>query len=164
MKLILKKFVKLLIKIFHLDKKEDKINIYLDMDGVLSDFNAVPNAKYIFKTAPNFFYNLAAIQNNLEAVKELKRQFNFFIMTASPNVRCDHGKRRWIKRHLSCVKMSQVIITRLGESKAEHMITKTGILLDDYSKNVQDWINHGHVAYKVTEEHNVRFWLNIISQ
>ena len=58
--------------------------------------------------------------------------------------------------------MSRMIVTRLGESKAEHMITKRGILLDDYGKNVQDWINHGQISYKITEKYNIQFWIEKI--
>ena len=144
--------------------RNNKINIYLDMDGVLADFNSVPDAKYIFQDAPKFFFNLEPIKENLEAIKKLNNHpnFRFFIITASPNKRCDWDKRNWVKKYMPYMKMSHVIVTRLGESKAENMITKRGILLDDYGKNVQDWINHGQIAYKITEKYNIQFWIDKI--
>ena len=71
--------------------------IYCDMDGVVADFNAEPNAVARFREEKNFFYNLKPIMVNVKAVEILASNYKVCILSASPNARADKDKIKWLK-------------------------------------------------------------------
>ena len=133
----------------NMKRKLKKLNVYVDMDGVLADFNNEPNALERFKTERDFFKVLKPI--NKFAFEQLlsREDVNVFILTASPNKQADKDKRAWLKYYYPKLKKSHIIICRLGQNKADFMKTKTGILLDDYGKNCNKWREKGNVAIKI---------------
>lgn len=125
--------------------------LYVDMDDTIADFKGVPNAVERFREEPNFFFNLKPLQKNLEAIKMLLANENFriYILTASPNEHCDNDKRKWLAKYLPELKEKNVLICRLGENKGDYMKHR-GSLLDDYKKNVVQWIQTTKcMAYQV---------------
>lgn len=135
-------------------KKE--LNIYIDMDDVLADFNGEINAVKRFENEINFFYNLKPILDNVVYVNSLvKKGYNINILSASPNNRADNDKLNWLKKYLPCI--NNIIIMRNGENKADFVKTKgINILFDDYGKNCNDFINRGYMAYKVDKDNNIK--------
>lgn len=127
--------------------------IFLDMDGTLARFN-VPNAIERFKEEVGFFENLKAYVG-IERVNELARGGNVYIMSASPNIRADIEKFKWIQRHLPDMPRENIIFCRVGENKAEIIknkynidINSNCILLDDYTKNLEQWEQVGGTGIK----------------
>jgi 5'(3')-deoxyribonucleotidase len=47
--------------------------------------------------------------------------------------------KEWLKKYLPELESDQIIIMRNGKKKVNYMKTADGILLDDYSKNLQEW-------------------------
>ena len=139
------------------------INIYIDLDDVLAEFSKEYNALNRFRSERGFFFNLKPHLKNLEAVKSLiEAGCNVYIISASPNQRCDADKIAWVHAYLPEIGDDHIIITRIGECKADHMLTEDGILLDDYGKNCREWFEKGHIAYKITPEYDINFWAKLI--
>lgn len=130
-------------------KKRNKLNVYIDMDGVIADFNNEINALDRFATEEGFFKKLRPM--NEFGVKQLihNPNINLFVLSASPNKQADKDKKAWLNYYYPQIKKSNIIIMRVGENKADFMKTKNGVLLDDYGKNCNQWRERGHQAVKV---------------
>ncbi len=146
---------------------DGKHNIYIDMDGVLADFFGETEAVARFEHERGFFRRLKPLTKNVDAVKKASAdgRYNIFILSASPNERCDRDKRLWLIKHLPQIPTENVIIMRNGESKAKYMKTADGILFDDYGKNIQEWLckNLGcNRAVKVRTDGDIEIGLKAI--
>lgn len=127
--------------------------IYCDMDGVLADFNAEKNAVERFAVEKGFFMRLKPIRKNLIKIKRLIKQgFDVKIISASPNLSADIDKLAWVRKYLPELTIHDVIITRVGENKAEYVKDiENAILLDDYGKNCAEWRSSGGIAFKIKD-------------
>jgi 5'(3')-deoxyribonucleotidase len=134
-------------------KMAEKMKIYFDMDGVLADFNAEPNAVDRFAVERDFFKNLEPRLEWLnKADKHIRYGFDVMVITASPHERADNEKRQWLQRWLPELPLEKVFICRIGENKADHVPqVENAILYDDYGKNCKEWENAGGIAIKVAQ-------------
>ena len=138
--------------------------IYCDMDGVVADFNREPNAVARFKVEKGFFANLQPIEVNVQAVAELARENEVYILTASPNARADQDKKKWLKKYMPFIKKTNIIICRNGERKVDFMVSEVGILLDDYGVNLEEWAyKQGNIGYKISKSQTIADLLETIS-
>ena len=134
---------------------EREKNIYCDMDGVLADFNREINGVKRYKKEKGFFLKLQPLQLNVNALRRalLISDYNIYIISASPSRRADKDKIKWLKKYIPELEKDHIIMVRNGKNKVNYMKTKSGLLLDDYWKNIQDWLeNDFNSGYKV--EHN----------
>ena len=126
--------------------------VFLDLDGTLVRFN-VERALERFDNEKGFFANLLAF-DNIEIVNELAKNNNLFIISASPNERCDNDKMKWLDKFLPSLPKANIVFCRIGENKAEIIKNKIGVdikgtmLLDDYTKNLTQWESAGGVGIK----------------
>ena len=129
------------------------IKIFLDMDGTIARFN-VRNALQRFATELDFFKNLLPYKN-IGKIDKLALKRNVYIITASPNIRCDIDKMLWLRKYLPNLPLENIVICRIGDNKAEIIKQKLGVdinaetyLLDDYTKNLVEWETAGGVGIK----------------
>ena len=103
------------------DYADGKLNIYIDMDGVLADFFGEPNNLKRFETEKGFFRRLKPFKKNVQAVRKLiaDGKHNVFILSASPNERADTDKRLWLAQFIPELETENAIIMRNGENKAD---------------------------------------------
>lgn len=127
--------------------------IFLDLDGTLARFN-VKNALKRFENEIGFFERLAPYKN-IGEIDRLASKRNVYIISASPNLRCDLEKMFWVRKYLPSLPIENIVICRVGENKAEIIKQKLGVdinaetyLLDDYTKNLVEWETAGGVGIK----------------
>ena len=132
---------------------DGRINIYVDMDGVLADFNAEPDGVARFRTEKGFFRNLKPLKKNAKALRKLiaDGNYNIYILSASPNAAADGDKLAWLNKHRIKLADGNIIFCRNHERKVEYMKTADGILFDDYGKNIREWVdgNPNNAGFKV---------------
>lgn len=150
------------VKVLKGKKYESKTNVYVDMDGVIADFNNEPNALERFTNEKGFFKSLKVMNKWAFEMLMNNKEINLFILSASPNKQADKDKLAFLKFHFPKLKRKQIIFCRNGQNKADFMKTKKGILLDDYGKNCNQWRERGNTAIQIKkplQEHFHEFML-----
>lgn len=127
--------------------------IFLDLDGTVAKFN-VRNALKRFDNEIGFFAKLGAYKG-IESINELAKSGIIYIISASPNAQADNDKMIWINKYLPNVPQENITMCRLGENKAKIIENKYSMsisqecyLLDDYTKNLQEWVANGGTGIK----------------
>lgn len=143
-------------------------NIYVDMDGVLADFNGEPDGVNRFRTEQGFFRKLKPLKKNAKALRKLiaDGNYNIFILSASPNAAADGDKIAWLKKHRIKLADGHIILCRNGEKKVDFMVTADGILFDDYGKNLREWVDgrKHNGAFKVTVDGSLEIGFSMINR
>ena len=127
--------------------------IFLDLDGTLAKFN-VKNALQRFDKEKGFFARLGAYKG-IEKINEMAKSGNVYIISASPNLQADNDKINWINKYLPNLPDENICLCRIGTNKAREIesvlnikIDNKCILLDDYTKNLQEWEQAGGIGIK----------------
>jgi|APTNR8051073442_1049403.scaffolds.fasta_scaffold55935_1 5'-nucleotidase len=108
--------------------------IYIDMDGVLCDFNTpyqqalIEHPEELYpQSIPGFFINLTPFENAIESVKTLALANDVYFLSA-PSVLNPHSyteKRLWIEKYLGIEMCHKLILT------PNKGLNKGDILIDD---------------------------------
>ena len=127
--------------------------LYVDMDGVLVDFNSGVNrlnkmtkAAYANdpKNAPGVFALMDPIPGAIEAINRLDEKFDVYILSTAPwnNPSAWSDKLNWVKRHLGERFKKRLILSHHKD------LLRGDFLIDDWDKHgVTDfqgeWIQFG---------------------
>lgn len=131
------------------------------MDGTLTEYKM--NATVSDMMKEGFFRNLKPREQMLEAIRYLlefqKEETEVFILSAvfpQTETESKREKNLWLDKYLPEIDSCHRIYTRVGEDKASFIgtIGENDILVDDYSRNLSQWVEKGGRAIKILNEVN----------
>jgi len=135
--------------------KPEDITIYFDMDNTLCIFSYHGDDESALKKAQTkgYYRNLLCFQEAPATIETLQRiGFKIKIISACIDTKwCREEKREWIRFHLTTIKDNDIILIDNGLNKTNFVENiETSILVDDYYKNLLDWMEKGGLAIKKT--------------
>lgn len=150
--------------------------IYLDLDGVMADFDRyfielfgvssdTLDDNTLWKwinNHGNFFNNLPLCEGAIDFFNEIKHH-DVSILTACPKTNYAVAavqKRAWVYRHLS---PDVTVIPMLGgKNKCLFMHSPGDVLIDDFEKNCIPWAEHGGFAIHHKNFDSTRYNLDLV--
>lgn len=133
------------------------MNLYLDLDGVMADFDAHFPATFgidhrdmadddmwaTINSHPSYFRDMPLCAG-AKAFYDRIAWMNPIILTACPRSNYQHvarQKREWVREHLSsnCV----VLPVMGGSNKPLFMHAAGDVLIDDFERNIKAWVAEG---------------------
>ena len=131
-----------------------KKTYYFDVDGVLADFHGAYNpCNRAESLTYDFIRNLKPFTANVELVKELIADGNrVYISTIVANTETRKARIDWLAEMLPEIPTYRIVTIVGYGNKAEHMKTKTGILVDDKKANCKQWEQAGLTAIWLEEK------------
>lgn len=134
-----------------------KRRYFVDMDGVLAEFNFnLPSLDMLYEE--NYFLHRPPQQNIVDAVKDLiHRKEEVFILSAvlEDSEFALFEKHDWLDMHLPEVDCKHRIFTICGEDKiasVPHFNPERDILIDDFGENCSVWKEAGGIYIKVSRD------------
>jgi 5'(3')-deoxyribonucleotidase len=136
------------------------MKVFIDMDGVLSDFDKPIIEQFDTKKEwanrwellpEDFFFSLPKMPDADELINHISGQFVWHVLTAIPNdsgfPECRVQKMQWIFKHykifpvrIHCVFQREKLYYAVEENLSPN------ILIDDSERNVADWKSKGGIA------------------
>lgn len=134
-----------------------KINIFVDMDGVLAVYDK--NIVEVMYDEGHFLH-CKPHKGNVSLMKELlnDKELNVFILSSlladSPYI--EKEKNEWLDIHIPEVTQDQRIFVPEGTHKSDHIfalypdfVNQVNVLIDDYTVNLMKWKDAGFIGLKM---------------
>lgn len=156
----------LLIK-YNKNMGKKNFTLFFDMDDTIVDFGCDRHVDDVLTVIreEGFYENLDPLPfldelNNIAAIFP----DNVYIVSACVDTPyCEKEKIAWLKKHLPEAKKENVIFTKIGDIKSEKVEEKLGrkmdiydILIDDYSRNINEWEQAGGTGIKYKNKFNTK--------
>lgn len=136
--------------------------IYIDFDGVLVDtpkfiskeLKIKGNSEETCKNFPwdYFLKNCNEIENNLTVLKKISQQNKVVILTHVYSDKEKSAKENFVYRKLKNI---QIISVPYYIDKNIIVNPKDNILIDDYSNNIEKWINSSGIGIHLKNEKRI---------
>lgn len=134
----------------------NKLTLYLDMDGVLVDFESAlsklakdDHANYVgqYDNVPGIFALMEPMPGAIEAVEKLRRKYDLYILSSSPweNPTALGDKLAWVKKHFGGEKDS-LFYKKVIFSSAKNL-SRGDILIDDRTANGAGDFEGEHILF-----------------
>ncbi len=129
--------------------------IFVDMDGVLAKFNHVQSEEELYEKG--YFANLEPLPTVVDGMKRYIKENpdkDIYILSAylTESPYALQEKNEWLDRYLPEISSDHRIFCPCGKPKADYIIggiQKTDILIDDYTKNLEQWKQQGGIGVKL---------------
>lgn len=123
----------------------EKQRLFVDMDGTLAVFKPVDELETLYEEG--YFKRLAPQRNVVEAVRKIimehpEIEVNILSAYLTDSEYALKEKNEWLDRYLPEIDQDHRIFVACGADKKEGIrdgIRKTDFLLDDYTKNLNEW-------------------------
>ena len=137
-----------------------KLIIFIDMDGVIARWNEKASEEETHQKL--YFLNREPEESSVELIKKLQKA-GFLLCFLSSVYIDDHSifeKNTWLDQR-GFENIPRIFVP-YGESKSDYIPKGKHILIDDYSKNLMQWIEAGGIAIKFFNGINNRPKLTIV--
>ena len=130
-----------------------------DLDGTTCQFYEHPECLEEMYSGTYFKY-LTPYENLLIAIKMLiERGHEVGIISACVTESSKHEKQFWCHYNLPEINPENILLCDVGLNKAEEYVKQGGdlgktMLIDDYTKNLNEWKDAGGIAVKFRNELN----------
>lgn len=142
--------------------------IYLDMDGVLDNFDKRADELDAWKKnehkinwfkvdyiGSKFWSEIEPLANGMELYHKLlslceENGLELKILSAGPGDKCKQGKREWLSKYCPEMKPENIIIKNKGVQKAE-LANSESLLIDDSEKNCNSFFDAGGNVFRYKE-------------
>lgn len=128
--------------------------VYIDMDGTVAQWN--PTASFEELHEKGYFANLKPMKPMIQSLHELSQQeeVELYILTSylPESKYAKDEKKAWLDKHMPFIKEENKIYVRYGNDKSTYIrggVSENDYLLDDYTKNLEEWDRSGGSAIKV---------------
>jgi 5'-nucleotidase len=146
------------------------MRLYLDLDGVMADFDAHFPAVFgldhrgmaddamwqTINAHPSYFRDMPPCPGAIEFFREIEH-LDPIVLTACPRTNYANAatqKRAWVREHLS----SDITVLPVmgGRNKPLFMHAPKDILIDDFARNINAWREAGGIGILHTRFENTR--------
>lgn len=139
-----------------------KSKLFVDLDGTLAEFRKIASDEELL--ADGYYANLKPAQAIVDMVNNIvdnNPDIDVYILSAylTESKTAQNDKYEWARRYLPNIPKERVILVPCGTVKAEHiramflyqeeMFPENFFLLDDYTKNLNEWKFYGGTGIKL---------------
>lgn len=123
----------------------DKQRLFVDMDGTLAVFKPVDTLETLYEKG--YFLNLEPHENVVSAVKDIIKdhpeiEVNILSAYLTDSKYALDEKNAWLDKYLPEIPRENRVFMPCGDNKKDYIeggVRPNDFLLDDYTKNLNDW-------------------------